>query len=457
MKFNKIGKKLYLIILVVLVSVFGITYYLNNFFLEKYYVYSIKQKTDIIYNIAKTYGIEKFESMISDLENQYNATIIDMPNANAQLANIESFNENLILLLDKDKVNITKLWINEKNINLIKEGKFVNIIFYQTKLQSNYFAKVFVLDNHVIFIGKSTVNDQGLINIANKLNLIVIIISILISLFLVWLFTRKIVNSINQLKNQASEISKLKFSDIEIKTNDEIEELSKSINKMSFELEKAHNELNNNNEKLKELLSSMSHEIKTPLALIKAYGMGIKDGLDDGSFIDVILSQVDETTVLIDRLLQLSKAKREKLNIEKINLSTLLIGVVNKNKRLLEEKELNLDFKCEDDIYIDADLESIRMVFNNFISNSIKYNKGDYIKISLSNNKFEITNKADIGETFDLEQLWEPFYVVDQSRAKKNSGTGLGLSIVASILEAHNFKYGVARKDDEIKFFIDIN
>ncbi|MGL4992328.1 MAG: HAMP domain-containing protein, partial [Sarcina sp.] len=246
MKLNKIGKKLYLIILVVLVSVFGITYYLNNFFLEKYYVYSIKQKTDAIYDIAKNDGIEKFTDRIEQLENQYNATIIDMPNANAELSNVANFNENLILLLDKDKVNITKLWINEKNINLIKEGKFVNIIFYQTKLQSNYFAKIFVLDNHVIFIGKSTVNDQGLINIANKLNLIVIIISILISLFLVWLFTRKIVNSINQLKNQASEISKLKFSDIEIKTNDEIEDLSKSINQMSFELEKAHNELNNN-------------------------------------------------------------------------------------------------------------------------------------------------------------------------------------------------------------------
>ncbi|MGL5764493.1 MAG: ATP-binding protein, partial [Sarcina sp.] len=123
-------------------------------------------------------------------------------------------------------------------------------------------------------------------------------------------------------------------------------------------------------------------------------------------------------------------------------------------KRLLEEKELNLDFKCEEDIYINADKESIKMVLNNFISNSIKYNKGNYIKISLQNNRFEILNKTDIKEDFDLGQLWEPFYVVDKSRAKKNSGTGLGLSIVSSILDAHNLKYGIIREDDNIKFFV---
>lgn len=453
-KFNKIGKKLYLIILGVLIVVFGSTYFLNNFFLEKFYIYNTKQSIDSSYNTAKNTGINNFQNNILEMENKYNVTILDIPNAQEQLQNVDSFNENLVLELNKKRVNITKLWIPQKDIDLIRSGKYVNVIFYQSKLQSNYFAKVFIQDNNIIFIGKSMANDESIIGLANKLNLVVIIISIIISLFLVWLFTRKIVKSINELKNQADDISKLNFSDIKIETGDEIEELSISLNKMSEELAKAHKILNNKNEDLKLLLSSMSHEIKTPLALIKAYGIGIKDGLDDGTFIDVILNQVDDTTLLIDRLLKLSKEKRAKLNIEKVDLNQVLTECNRKYEKLMKEEIINLFMENDKTCFVECDRESIKMVLDNFLSNAIKYNKGDYIKITLKNKRFEIVNKVEFESDLDLEKLWEPFYTLDESRNKKISGTGIGLSIVASILDNHNFEYGVKKQSDEITFYI---
>ncbi|MGL4453957.1 MAG: sensor histidine kinase [Sarcina sp.] len=445
---------MYLIIFGVLIVVFGSTYFLNNFFLEKFYVYNTKQNIDSIYNIAKSEGTNTFQNNILEIENKYNVTILDIPNAQAQLQNVDSFNQNLLVELNKKRVNIMKLWIPQKDIDLIKSGKYVNIIFYQSKLQSNYFAKVFIRDNNVIFIGKSMANDESIIDLANKLNLIVIIISIIISLFLVWLFTRKMVKSINELKNQANNISKLKFSDIKIETGDELEELSTSLNKMSEELAKAHKTLNNKNEDLKLLLSSMSHEIKTPLALIKAYGMGIKDGLDDGTFIDVILNQVDDTTVLIDRLLKLSKEKRATLNIEKVDLSELLIECTKKYEKLMQEENIKLSIEYDKTCFVECDREGIKMVFDNFLSNAIKYNKGDYIKITLKNKRFEIVNKVDFESDLDLEKLWEPFYTLDESRNKKISGTGIGLSIVASILDNHSLEYSVKKQSDEITFYI---
>ncbi|MGL4656379.1 MAG: sensor histidine kinase [Sarcina sp.] len=407
--------------------------------------------------MAKNSGIKNFKNNISNLENKYNITILIIPDAKEQIVNISNFNQNLIYLLNKKKINITKLWIPQKDIEAIKNGEYVNVIFYQYKLQSNYFAKIFILDNNVIFIGKSMANDESIIKIANNLNLIVIVISIIVSLFLMWLFTRKIVNSINELKNQAKDISQLKFSGINVKTGDEIEELSNSLNEMSKELERAHKELNNKNEDLKMLLSSMSHEIKTPLALIKVYGIGIKDGLDDGTFIDTILEQVDDATILIDKLLKLSKTKRETLNIKRVNLKLLILESIDKYRKLMEEENINIFIDNIEKCAVDIDEDAIRIVLDNFISNAIKYNKGDYIKIQLKNKRFEILNKVNFSEDFEIDKLWEPFYTLEESRNKKISGTGIGLSIVANILEKHNFKYGIEKLKEEIIFYIEFN
>lgn len=459
-KSSKIGKKLYLLIIVILVGVFGCTYFLNNFFLSRYYIYKTKQNTDVIYNLANNENINEFKASIPELERQNNSTILMIPFNAGFLDDLNSFNQQILLELNKHKINITKLWVNEKDMNLVSEGDYVNKIFYQPKLQSDYFVKIFKKDNTIFVVGTSMANNQELIKIANEFNLGIIVISIILSVLLVWIFTRKTVKSIEDLKKQASNISDLKFSDIEIKTGDEIEELSNSINDMSQKLERAHNELNKKNDDLKILLSSISHEVKTPLALIKAYAMGMKDDLDDGTFTDIILEKVDETTDLITNLLMLSKAKREVLKFEKIELISLLKSTVKSHKKLLDNKGIELvdNLNSSLEVTIEADKSGMEMVFNNLISNAIKYSDGDYINLLVGKregkNIIAISNRNDGITQSDLEEIWKPFFVVEKSRSKDLSGTGIGLSIVSGILENHDFDYNVELDDGEVKFTV---
>ena len=100
------------------------------------------------------------------------------------------------------------------------------------------------------------------------------------------------------MKILSQDIANLKFRKEEIKTNDEVGELAKSINSMSEKLEKAHDEINGQNKRLKELMSDVSHELKTPLSIVKVYEQGIVDGLDDGTFRDIIEEQIEKMDVL---------------------------------------------------------------------------------------------------------------------------------------------------------------
>lgn len=457
-RFNKIGKKLYFLMIAILIVIFGSTYFLNNFFLSKYYIYETKQNIDDIYNIAVSNDINTFIYDTPSLESKYNATIIIMPVGSSYASNLTDFNQQILLELNKSKINITKLWVNQEDLNLVESRKYVNKIFYQPKLQSDYFVKIFKKNQNIILIGTSMANNEQLIGMVNKFNLFIVILSIILSIFFVWIFTRKTVKSIEDLKSQAGNISELKFSSVVIKTGDEIEELSNSINDMSKKLEAAHKELNEKNEDLKVLLSSMSHEIKTPLALIKAYAMGMKDGLDDGTFADVILEKVDETTDLVTSLLMLSKAKRKELEVEEIDITLILKGILSSYKKLLDDKNIKIkgNIYNVESLFINAEKSGMEIVFNNLISNAIKYNDSDYIDISVTchdkNIEISISNLNNSVKQDNIANLWKPFFVAEKSRSKELSGTGLGLSIVSSILDNHNFAYDVSLLENIITF-----
>lgn len=446
-------------IILIVIGVFGTSYLLNNFLLSKYYIYKTKVQLDNIYNYSKTINLKEFEELIPQISEKYNITII-IENPNNSL-NI--FNQDIQLNLSRNKVNLTKFWINQNDIDLIKKGLYINKIFYQPKLQSNYFVKMFKKDGKIIILGTSMAQDQATINIVNQFNLYIILISIFMILFLVWLFTRKTIKSIENLKSLSVDIANLKFNNIEIKTGDEIEELGNSINSMSESLKKAHSDLEKKNEDLKSLISSISHEVKTPLALIKAYTIGIKDGLDDGSFSDIIIEQVDNTTNLVNSLLELSRVQRGIRKKTNFDVITVLESVLERYKLNFKNKNINLLYlkNTLNNLIINADKSQIEIVINNLISNSIKYNDGNIVIVNIENksnniNRLSIKNKSYNLKQKHLDDIWKPFFVIEESRNKDLSGTGIGLSLVSSILIANNINYGVIIENDSIvNFYID--
>ena len=447
----KINKKLSISISLIIVLVAIISILINNLFISNYYLHQKKKSLDEIAIELKNGGLESIEK----IEN-----INDLTIAYARLdGSVEEVNEQIIRQFEIKKIKLNKFWVTEETIESLQD-KSVNKIFDQGKNKYSFLTKFIIMDEHVVAIGMSIPHLDETINIINQFNIYLMIFSLILIGILVLIFSRRIIKPIEKLRVLSQDIASLNFRTESIKTNDEIEELSKSINSMSISLEKAHSELNLKNENLKTMISDTSHELKTPVALIKVYARGIEDGLDDGSYIETILEQTENMENLIERLLYWAKFQKNILNKCKFDLKDELFSILEKYKLIIEENNiellLNLDYENNYEIY--GDKNSIDIVLNNLITNAIKYTNNKKIKITVlkENNKVKllISNGADNITKENIENIWKPFYVIEKSRSKELSGTGLGLPIVKTILENHKFNFDVETKHGNIEFYI---
>ncbi|WP_339268832.1 HAMP domain-containing sensor histidine kinase [Paenibacillus sp. FSL R5-0470] len=456
-KINKISTKLLIMVSIILLIVFGTSYSLHNFFSSDYYLYKMKTKINDIYDEVKDLSLDQLMEKETAIENNNNVTIVRVENNGSATI----INENIQFALYKDKVALNKFWITEKVLEKVNEGKTVNLLFNQGKLKSSLLTKIYEQDGSLILIGTVVVHNTDALNIVNQFSFYSILLGIIISLLLVAYFSRKIITPLEQLQDVAKDISNLDFKQVTIKSGDEIEELSKSINQMSQRLKSAHAELEKKNQSLNTLISSISHEVKTPLSLIQAYTIGIQDDLDDGTYTDIILEQVKYTSDMVDYLIKLSKIQKTVVHKEKFDLKELLLKVISQYNITFKNKNLILqtDFHSVERSIVEEDSSQIEIVFNNLISNAIKYGEENVFGISVANDtqgtlKFTITNKTTRLKEKHLAYIWDPFYVIEESRNKEISGTGLGLSIVAEILAKNDLKYEATLEDSYISFSV---
>lgn len=417
----------------------------------------MKTKINDIYDEVKDLSLDQLMEKETAIENNNNVTIVRVENNGSATI----INENIQFALYKDKVALNKFWITEEVLQKVNEGKTVNLLFNQGKLKSSLLTKIYEQDGSLILIGTVVVHNTDALNIVNQFSFYSILLGIIISLLLVAYFSRKIITPLEQLQDVAKDISNLDFKQVTIKSGDEIEELSKSINQMSQRLKSAHAELEKKNQSLNTLISSISHEVKTPLSLIQAYTIGIQDDLDDGTYTDIILEQVKYTSDMVDYLIKLSKIQKTVVHKEKFDLKELLLKVISQYNITFKNKNLILqtDFHSVERSIVEEDSSQIEIVFNNLISNAIKYGEENVFSISVENDihgtlKFTITNKTTRLKENHLAYIWDPFYVIEESRNKEISGTGLGLSIVAEILAKNDLKYEAKLEDSYISFSV---
>lgn len=285
---------------------------------------------------------------------------------------------------------------------------------------------------------------------------IVILIMILINGILTHWILKRIVKPLVALKDASTKI-KEGYLDFEVKsnTNDEIGELCKEFEDMRCRLkESVEIQLNYENSR-KELISNISHDLKTPVTAIKGYVEGIKDGVADTpekmeKYINIIHKKTNDIDKLIEELFLFSKLDSNKLpfSFESVDIKGYLSDSVEELKFDLEKSNIEIELidDIQDEIIILADREKLKRVIVNIVDNSVKYmdkesgqiqitlkGLGDFVQFEIKDNGRGISQEA-------LPFIFDRFYRADPSRNSKTGGSGLGLAIAKKIIEGHGGK-----------------
>lgn len=298
--------------------------------------------------------------------------------------------------------------------------------------------------------------------------LVVIIVSLV--------YSRYMTKPLVEMSNIAKKISECDFlCKYNVKTEDEIGVLGNSLNLISSNLEKSLKDLQYTNEKLKgemdikniqeekrkELIANISHELKTPITIIQGSINGVKSGMYTEDMYEDILEETNKMNELVKEMLEISKLESSAfaLNKEAFDLGSIFLKEKDKLKSMIQEKNLTITYNDFDEAIVFGDEKRIDQVVTNFLTNAIKYtpDSGEIdVEIKLNQNnqyEFSIENFGSTLSKEEMDRIWDPFYRKEKSRNKKFGGTGLGLSIVKRVLEVHNSDFGVRSTDNSVKFF----
>ncbi len=225
----------------------------------------------------------------------------------------------------------------------------------------------------------------------------------------------------------------------------EIEELSDTLNYAARELSK-------NDELQKELIANVSHDLRTPLTMIKGYGEVMRDipGENTAENIQVIIDEATRLSELVNDMFDISKLQSgtRKPEMRPFCLTETVRATIARYDKLTKQDGYKIEFSAENDIYVCADSTMILQVVYNLINNAINYSGEDklvIVKQTVTNKKVRISitdNGKGINEA-DIPLIWDRYYKVDKVHRRATVGSGLGLSIVKGILEIHNSTYGV--------------
>lgn len=289
--------------------------------------------------------------------------------------------------------------------------------------------------------------------------LLAILFSIVIAMFL----SRRIAKPISDMTKNAKKLAEGNYN-VQFTTTGirEIDELANTLNYLEQEVSKT-------DEYRRDLMANVSHDLKTPLTMIKAYAEMIRDITLDNKEktkenLNVIIDETDRLNILVNDILELSKLQnnQETLNIESFDIVELISDILKRYQIIKETENYNLILESPESIIVKADKKRISQVIYNLINNAINYTGDDLtvtIRITESSKdcKVEIIDTGKGIDETDLTNIWNRYYKKEKNHKRNVVGTGLGLSIVKNILEQHNFKYGVSSvKDKGTTFYFQI-
>ena len=387
-----------------------------------------------------------------------------------------------------DIIDMSGTSLVENRTIISSNDKYTLQKVYDERLGDYYLEIWGTLDNGYSIILRTPI--QGIkdnVNISTTLIKYVggaILIVGIISAFVVSTY---ITRPIKQLSDIAERMSEMDF-DARYEGSDkgEIGLLGKSMNNMSeklehniAELKKANLELKKDIDKKEKLeimrtdfLSNVSHELKTPIALIQGYAEGLKEGITDdpesmGFYCDVIMDEANKMNTMVKRLLTLNQIEfgNDEPDMERFNINELIASVVDANAIWAGQKNMSIVFNNRNEQnFVWADEYKTEEVLTNYISNALNHCDGKQaieVRTSKSEDGATLTvtvynSGRNIAEE-DLERIWEKFYKTDKARTREYGGNGIGLSIVKAIMESMGQEYGVRNVSDGVEFWFTLD
>lgn len=502
-KFESVRVRLFLYLCIVVAIIVLFLIIINNVVLESFYLYSKTKNVKLAYEKINNYYniLEENPNAPIDIEEELNRIsvkndfdILIMNNQNILIFSsdktlsqaINKINE--MILNSRNQSNVVDKISSSKSHIIYQDSKVAIRRIIDEKNSMNYIFLSSILDNgDILYIRIQVASIQESVQISNRLLVLIGGVSILIAGILASFISRRFTKPILELNEIAQNMSKLNFSKKYcIKdTDDEINNLGRSINTMSEKLEIVIEQLRKNNVELekdieekskidemrKQFISDVSHELKTPIALIQGYAEGLVENVnnDDESrkfYAEVILDEAGKMDALVKQLLELMKleyGKRE-FNNTKFDIVELIKEVIRKCDVMLKEREITVELDDSKKIYVFADEFYIEQVVTNYFTNAIKHAKEKdgkkEIKINIEEDekvRISVFNTGDNIEETNLDRIWKRFYKIDTSRNREDGGTGIGLSLVKAIMNNYGNKFGAINKEDGVEFYFELD
>ena len=464
-----------------------ICWFVNVFFLEKYYVEYKKDNLLEVYHllqqsIRERTGSNETESQIYQLCSVYNINcIITDSSANVKFTTAKNPEQLNIQLRD---IIFGRDSMAQKVILSTSEYTLSNIKDPIT--ESEYLVMWGIIDTDSFFMmrtAKQSIRDS--VHMSNVFLLYVGLVALALAAIVIWLVSSRITKPILKLADISRQMANLNFENkYEGDSHSEIAVLGESINQMSDRLEETISHLKtanlelqkdvearkNEDERRREFIANVSHELKTPIALIQGYAEGLKEGVIDDResldyYCDVIMDETHKMNHLVKRLISLSQVESgaDAMQMERFDLNDLIVHCIQSFTPLIEQQDISISYEENCGKYVWADEYQTEEVLRNYISNAIHHCGGEK-KIRVSTEcsedgkhiRIRVFNTGEQIPQESLARVWEKFYKVDKARTREYGGSGLGLSIVKAIMESLKQQYGVENHEDGVEFWFEL-
>ena len=261
----------------------------------------------------------------------------------ANTSDYDGLSEELREKFRQKGLGFQKFWLWDQDyISAVRDGRKFRL-YRQDKLNYGILVEYIPLGENLYAVAAIVPEAGDFVRIVNGFGLALYALSLAAAMAFIWFLVRHITNPLGRMEEFARGISRREYGELEVRTGDELETVAESMNRMSRDIQEYQRRLLDKNREMEELLDNVAHDLKTPIALIGAYAEGVRDELDDGTFVETIIRQNRKMALLVERLLDLSRIGQREYLQEEVALDRILLGHLEEQRILTEQRELEIN------------------------------------------------------------------------------------------------------------------